>query len=58
MGKSQVVLVLQEALLVFKISLLRLHMPITVRSKGNVAGKELDMIPQEIYVLIEKKVNF
>jgi len=33
-------------------------MPITVRSKGNVAGKELDMIPQEIYVLIEKKVNF
>lgn len=32
-------------------------MPISVLSKGNVAGKELDMIPQEIYILIEKRVN-
>ena len=33
-------------------------MPVSVLSKGNVAGKELDMIPQEIYVLIEKRLNF
>lgn len=33
-------------------------MPISVLSKGNVAGKELEMIPWEIYVPVEKRVNF
>lgn len=59
MGDTQVGLVLSVSSSSHQNKFIKgLYVSISVLSKGNVVGKKLDMIPQEAYVLMEKRLNF